>query len=158
MGGGDMICNLMEAWKGVPYKLPRQGLLSCELLSSLVVGILHLYWIICHHWNQAGRAMGGALVYPCCLFGQHHRGWRLREEKSSCFSYLWIEWREISHGWLRPTTVFLPETGLSCNSGSYLRLWEHWISFMLVRVYSRYRVKLRSSCLPWMAGTGTCAD
>jgi hypothetical protein len=32
--GGGMMCSVLEAWKGSPYRLPWQGgLLICELLS-----------------------------------------------------------------------------------------------------------------------------
>jgi hypothetical protein len=36
-----IICTVIGAGKGMPYRLPWQGLLSCELLSTSATGVWH---------------------------------------------------------------------------------------------------------------------
>ncbi len=43
--GGNVICSVMEPANGMPYRLPWQGLLCCELMSSPARQI-------CHHSNR----------------------------------------------------------------------------------------------------------
>jgi hypothetical protein len=42
-GREGVVCSVMKAWKGSPYRLSWQWLLSCELLSLPAAGIWHMY-------------------------------------------------------------------------------------------------------------------
>ncbi len=73
-GRGAVICMMMEAQKGGPYRLPREGVLSCQLLaipaasivSTLVPNRLSLLEL-----SIATKAFTRGVAYCCILLSTH---------------------------------------------------------------------------------------